>query len=52
MKSETIQLDEHEAVVDRDWLGEIGKLLVEAGHKEIGEECITIGNNYGDEEDE
>lgn len=52
MKSKTIQLDEHEAVVDRDWLGEIGKLLVEAGHKEIGEECIAIGNKHGDQEDD
>jgi hypothetical protein len=48
----TVQLSKHEAVVDRDWLHGIGELLLEAGHTELGKECVKIGTDYGDEEDE
>lgn len=56
MRSRTIQLDEHEAVVDRDWLAEVGQALL--GHAaedheiKMAEECIRIGNDYGDGDDD
>lgn len=57
MKSRTVQLDEHEAVVDRDWLGEVGHALLghaaEDHEMKMAEECIRISEDYpGDEEDD
>jgi len=49
--SRTVEVEKHEAVVDRDWLETIGRILLRAGHKEFGEECIRLGD-YRDEEDE
>lgn len=56
MKSRTIELDEHEAVVDRDWLGEVGHALL--GHAaedhevKMAEECIRISEESQDDDDD
>lgn len=44
-EDKTITLSKHEAVVDRDWLHNIGELLLKTGHKEIGQECVDIGTS-------
>jgi hypothetical protein len=50
--SRTVEVEKHEAVVDRDWLESIGRILLRDGHKELGEECIDLGNYKDEEEDE
>jgi hypothetical protein len=51
MEDRTVTLSKHEAVVDRDWLERIGVLLLEAGHKDLGDECIEISNGPKDEDE-
>jgi hypothetical protein len=51
MKSKTIQLDEHEVVVDRDWLDNIGNALIKTGNKELGNEVIETAE-YPEDDDE
>jgi hypothetical protein len=51
-----ITLSKHEAVVDRDWLENIGKALLEYAstdeEKRLANECIEIGNNYPEEDED
>jgi hypothetical protein len=51
MKSKTIQLDEHEVVVDRLWLEHVGNELIKAGNKKLGNEVIQT-SEYPTDDDE
>lgn len=48
----TVTLSRHEAVVDRDWLENIGKILLNIGYTDLGDECVRIGTTYPGEEEE
>lgn len=56
MKSRTVEVDEHEAVVDRDFLENVGNALLAYAstdeEKFLAGECIRIGNAHPDDEDE
>lgn len=52
MKSKTIQLDEHEVVVDRLWLEHVGNELIRAGNKELGNEVIETSEHPKDDDKE
>lgn len=56
MKSEMISVDEHEVVVDRDFIEKVGFLLAEYAstdeEKWYANECITLGQIPYDEDDE
>lgn len=50
MKSQLISVDEHEAVVDRDFLEQVGTALKGYASTDeehwLADECIRIGNDY------
>jgi len=56
VKSRTVEVDEHEAVVDRDFLENVGNALLAYAstdeEKFLAGECIRIGNAHPDDEDE
>lgn len=52
----TVTLSKHEAVVDRDFLEQVGTALLSYAstdeEKWLASECIEIGNNYEEEDGE
>ena len=55
MKSEMISVDEHEVIVDRDFIEKVGNLLAAYAstdeEKWYAEECISMGEYATDEEE-
>jgi len=52
----TVTLSKHEAVVDRDFLEQVGTALLSYASTDeeryLANECIEIGNDYGDEDED
>lgn len=52
----TITISKHEAVVDRDFLEQVGTALLSYAstdeEKWLASECIGIGNDYEEDEDD